>query len=159
MGKLKKTNAMRVLEKEGIEYESKSYSTRDGKNDGISVAEKVGESPKRVFKTLVLKGGSHQLYVCVIPSDEKLSLKKVSKITGEKNIDLLPVKKLRSKTGYVKGGCSPIAMKNDYPTFFHKSIDDEEDVILSAGHLGTQIKLSSKKVVEVVNGEVKDIIQ
>jgi Cys-tRNA(Pro)/Cys-tRNA(Cys) deacylase len=143
MATTKKTNAMRLLEQNGIDYQAITYLTRDGKNDGVSVAVKINELPSNVFKTLVLLGKSNEIYVCVILSDEKLSLKKVSKLTNEKSIDLLSVSKLKSKTGYIKGGCSPLAMKTDFSTYFDKSIENKKEVILSAGHLGTQIKLLS----------------
>ncbi len=159
MSKLKKTNAMRILDKEKIEYNIMTYSTSDGMNDAISVANKVNELPERVFKTLVLIGKSSELYVCVIPGNEKLSLKKASKLTGEKNIEMLPVNKLLPKTGYIKGGCSPIGMRKKYITYFHESILDLDKVTLSAGHLGTQIIINPKDLIKVSEGIVNDIIQ
>jgi|LGOV01.1.fsa_nt_gb Cys-tRNA(Pro)/Cys-tRNA(Cys) deacylase len=159
MSKSKKTNAMRLLEQNNIDYKVITYLTNDGKNDGISVANKINELPEMVFKTLVLIAKSNEIYVCVIPSDEKLSLKKVSKLTNEKSIQLLPVEKLQSKTGYIKGGCSPLAMKNSFITFFDKSIENKKEVILSAGHLGTQIKLLQIDLIKLTNGQVKDIVQ
>jgi Cys-tRNA(Pro)/Cys-tRNA(Cys) deacylase len=158
MSAAKKTNAMRFLEQNGVEYQTITYSTRDGKNDGISVAGKINELPCNVFKTLVLLGKSNEIYVCVIPSDEKLSLKKVSKLTNEKSIDLLPVAKLKLKTGYIKGGCSPLAMKTNFSTYFDKSIENKKEVILSAGHLGTQIKFLSQDLINISKGKVEDII-
>lgn len=159
MAKYKKTNAMRYIEQHGIEYDVKTYQTRDGKIDGVSVAEKINEPVSRVFKTLVLKGKSRKLYVCMIPSDEQLSLKKVAKVTGEKSVDLLPVKKLRSKTGYVKGGCSPLAMKQAYPTIIDQSITEEDYLYFSAGKVGIQIKLDSNDLIDLLESQVENITQ
>src|SRR6056297_2966749 len=141
MGKVKKTNAMRLLEQESVTYEYKTYSTRDGQNDGVSVAKKVNEPLERVFKTLVVISDERNIYVCMVPVNDHLSLKKVADVFNEKNIEMLDLKKLQSKTGYVKGGCSPIAMKNDYPTVIHESALDKETIVFSAGKVGMQLKM------------------
>lgn len=159
MGKVKKTNAMRLLEQENVTYDYKTYKTRDGQNDGVSVAKKVKEPLERVFKTLVVVSDTRNIYVCMVPVNEQLSLKKVANFFNEKNIEMLDLKKLQSKTGYVKGGCSPIAMKNDYPTVIHESALDEESIVFSAGKVGMQLKMSVKDLIDVIDARVGDIIQ
>lgn len=159
MGKVKKTNAMRLLEQENITYDYKSYKTRDGKNDGVSVAKKVNEPLEKVFKTLVVVSDQRNIYVCMVPVNEQLSLKKVADIFNEKNIEMLDLSKLQSKTGYVKGGCSPIAMKNEYPTVIHESALNEESIVFSAGKVGMQLKMNIEDLIKVIDGKVGDIVQ
>jgi Cys-tRNA(Pro)/Cys-tRNA(Cys) deacylase len=159
MGKPSKTNAMRLLEQENISYDYKTYQTRDGKNDGVSVAQKVNEPLSKVFKTLVVISDQRNIYVCMVPVNEQLSLKKVAEVFNEKNIVMLDLKKLQSKTGYVKGGCSPIAMKNHYPTVIHKSALDEESIVFSAGKVGVQLKMQVTELKDVTDAIIEDIIQ
>jgi len=159
MGRPSKTNAMRLLEQENIPYDYKTYQTRDGNNDGVSVAQKVNEPLSKVFKTLVVKSDQRNIYVCMVPVNEQLSLKKVAEVFHEKNIEMLDLKKLQSKTGYVKGGCSPIAMKNHYPTVIHKSALAEEQIVFSAGKVGVQIKMKIEDLKTVTDAIIEDIIQ
>lgn len=159
MGKVKKTNAMRILDQNNFSYDYKTYKTRDGRNDGISVAEKVNEPLSRVFKTLVVISDQRNIYVCMVPVNEQLSLKKVANIFDEKNIEMLQTTKLQSKTGYVKGGCSPIGMKSDYPTVVHNSALTGDTIIFSAGKVGIQLKMKVEDLIEASNALVEDIIQ
>ncbi|MFJ7848398.1 Cys-tRNA(Pro) deacylase [Peribacillus sp. NPDC097206] len=136
-----KTNAMRILDKMKIKYEMMSYDANDGKIDGITVAYKIGKSPETVFKTLVTHNGPQQLYVFVIPVAAELDLKKAAKAAGVKKIEMLAVKDLQKYTGYIRGGCSPIGMKKQYPTFIDESALDLSEIIVSGGKIGTQIVL------------------
>src|SRR5918995_2529910 len=99
-----KTNAMRILDNKRIEYGMMSYDARDGKIDGITVADKIGKAPETVFKTLVTHNGPQQLYVFVIPVATELDLKKAAKAAGAKKIEMLAVKDLQKFTGYIRGG-------------------------------------------------------
>lgn len=159
MAKKVKTNAMRLLNSRSIPYDYKTYSTKDGHNDGISVANKVGEPLENVFKTLVLISGQKNIYVCMVPVDEQLSLKKAATCLNEKTLDLLPLKKLRSKTGYVKGGCSPIAMTHEYPTIIHESVLELEYLVFSAGKVGVQLKMKLSDFKKVIDVHIENIIQ
>ncbi|MGE7119257.1 Cys-tRNA(Pro) deacylase [Peribacillus sp. NPDC046944] len=136
-----KTNAMRILDKMKIKYEMMSYDANDGKIDGITVANKIGKAPETVFKTLVTHNGPQQLYVFVIPVAAELDLKKAAKAAGVKKIEMLAVKDLQKYTGYIRGGCSPIGMKKQYPTFIDESALDLSEIIVSGGKIGTQIVL------------------
>ena len=111
MTKISKTNAMRILDKEKINYKIYTYDVSDNITDGISVALKTGKKVEEVYKTLVTQGISKTFYVFVIPVDKELDLKKIAALTKEKKIDMIPMKDLLSITGYVKGGCSPVGMK------------------------------------------------
>lgn len=137
-----KTNAMRLLDKAGIAYAAQSYDTADGAIDGVSVAKKTGRDPARVFKTLVCTGASGSVYVFCIPVAAELQLKAAARAAGEKSLGMLPVARLLETTGYVKGGCSPVGMKKQYPTFLHESAFGFETILVSGGKVGLQIELS-----------------
>ena len=154
-----KTNAMRILDSEKINYEMLSYESEDGKIDGLSVAHKIGVDEKNVFKTLVVQGTSKELYVFVIPVAEELDLKSAAKIAGEKKVEMIPVKDILKHTGYIRGGCSPIGLRRPYKTFIHESAKDLDFMIVSAGKIGHQIKLNPNDLVEVVSGKFEDLIK
>lgn len=148
MAKTKKTQAMRLLETKKIDYEFLTYDAKDGQIDGISVADKVGIDPKSVFKTLVTVGTSKTNYVFVIPVEKHLDLKQVALVTGEKKMEMIPVKDIVKTTGYVKGGCSPLAMKRQYRTFLDVDAKEQTVIVFSAGKIGIQIKMDPNVLVE-----------
>lgn len=148
-----KTNAMRILDSNKINYEMLSYDSNDRKIDGISVAHKIGVDEKYVFKTLVAQGTSKELYVFVIPVAEELNLKNAATIAKEKKIEMIHVKDIMKHTGYIRGGCSPIGLKRKYDTFIHESAKDLEFMIISAGKIGHQIKMNPNDLVNVVEGK------
>ncbi len=154
-----KTNAMRILDSKKVSYEMLSYESEDGKIDGISVANKIGEDERNVFKTLVAQGTSKELYVFVIPVAEELDLKNAAKIAGEKKVEMIAVKDILKYTGYIRGGCSPIGLKRDYRTFIHESAKGLDFMIVSAGKIGHQIKLNPNDLVEVVSGKFENLIK
>ncbi|MFJ7744939.1 Cys-tRNA(Pro) deacylase [Peribacillus sp. NPDC097295] len=154
-----KTNAMRLLDKKQIKYEMMSYDVKDGNIDGISVANKVGKAPEMVFKTLVTHNGPQQLYVFVIPVDAELDLKKAAKAAAVKKIEMLAVKDLQKYTGYIRGGCSPIGMKKQYPTFIDKSALNLPEIIVSGGKIGTQIVLKPTDFLLGAEAESIDLIK
>ena len=159
MAKIKKTNALRILDKNKIDYTVYSYDTSDGKNDGLSAAKKNGKDPKIVYKTLVSQGNSKEFYVFVIPVSGELDLKKAATVTKEKKVEMIPVKKLLSLTGYVKGGCSPIGMKKLLKTFIDSSSDKLENIIVSAGKLGMHIEIEPQSLAKVVEAEIQDVLK
>ena len=154
---IKKTNAMRKLDQQNIEYKVYEYDISDGKIDGISVAKKVNKPLDSVYKTLVLKGNAYKYYVAVLPSDKDLSFQKLCKITDEKKINFLDIDLLKKKTGYVKGGCSPIAMKNKYQTFFSKDILEKEKILVNAGNRGILLSINPDDLINFLDAEVKNI--
>jgi len=157
MAKFKKTNAMRILERYKIDYKYYEYEVIDGKTDGISVADSLGQDHKKVFKTLVTVGVSKEYYVFVIPVAEELDLKKAAKAAGEKKIEMIPMKTLLATTGYVHGGCSPVGMKKQFQTFIHESAADNERIICSGGKIGLQIDVKLEDMVKLVRAELADI--
>ena len=156
--KIEKTNALRQLDKQKIPYIIHTYEWSEDKSGGLGVAEKFPELAERVFKTIVLKGKSKNLYVCVIHGAAHLDLKKVAKACGEKNIDLLPLSELEKETGYIRGGCSPVGMKKLYRTFFDKEVEKFEKIMVSAGRRGLQMEVETEKLVGIVNGTVVDLL-
>lgn len=148
-----KTNVIRILDKEKITYTCATYDVKDGKIDGVSVAHKVGKKVEEVFKTLLVQGKSKTCYVCVIPVEKELDMKKVSEITEEKNIEMLPVNDLLKITGYIKGGCSPIGMKKLFKTFIDESATTLEKMTVSAGKVGVQVELEPEVLKELVQAE------
>lgn len=158
MAKMKKTNVMRILDSNKIKYSVHTYESSDDINDAVSVAGKIGKNPDSVFKTLVTRGMSKELYVFVIPGPSELDLKKAASAAGEKKIEMIPVKDLLSATGYIRGGCSPVGMKKHYRTFIDSSAKDLESIVVSAGKIGFQTELKPADLIETVNGELKDLI-
>ena len=154
---MKKTNAIRLLESKNIEHKILTYDNKDGKIDGISVANKIGHSSEYVFKTLVTIGSSKNLYVFCIPVEYELNLKKAAKAVKEKKIEMLPVKDLFKYTGYIRGGCSPIGMKKRYYTVIDEVASMYDNIIISGGAIGIQIMLEPNYLLKIVNGEYADI--
>ncbi|HSK68215.1 MAG TPA: Cys-tRNA(Pro) deacylase [Candidatus Limnocylindria bacterium] len=136
-----KTNAMRMLEREGIPYEALEYPCPEGPLDAPSVAALLGEDPAHVFKTLVLMGSDGVPAVCVIPGSAELDLKRAAAAFGVKALRMLHVDELRPLTGYVRGGCSPLAMKKRYRTALDESALALDRVLVSGGRLGAQVRL------------------
>lgn len=154
-----KTNAMRILDKEDIEYSVITYDNKDGKIDGVSVASKINRDIKEVYKTLVTQGNSKELYVFVIPVDEELDLKKGAKVAGEKKIEMIAVKDINKYTGYIRGGCSPIGMKKSYKTFINDTCNNLDTIIVSGGKIGVQVELHVKDLINITRGSVENIIK
>lgn len=153
---MKKTNAMRILESENIDFEIIEYSTKDGIG-GVDVAEKLGEDKDRVFKTLVTESKEGEYFVFVVPVSSELDLKKAAKASGSKKVEMIPQKKLLPLTGYVHGGCSPVGMKKEFKTFIDSSAENLDFFYVSGGKVGMQIKLNPKELVNLIDGEFADI--
>ena len=152
-----KTNAMRILDTNNIEYKMIIYDKKDGKVDGISVAGKIDKDPKFVFKTLVAQGNSGNIYVFIIPVAKELDLKEAAKIAGEKKVDMIHVKDITKHTGYIRGGCSPIGMKKDYPTFVDESASALNSIIISGGKIGVQIELTIEELRKITKAELCEL--
>lgn len=148
-----KTNVIRILDKEKIPYTCSTYEVKDGKIDGVAVAHKIGIDEATVFKTLLVQGKSKACYVCVIPVAKELDFKKISALTGEKNIDMLPVNDLQKTTGYIRGGCSPIGMKKTFKTYIDETAIELERMTFSAGKIGVQITLQPEALKALVQAE------
>ena len=153
-----KTNAVRMLDQKKVSYELLQYSPDDGKIDGVSVAEKIGEDFRYVFKTLVTISASNYLYIFFIPVAAELDLTRAARVAGEKKVDLLPVADLQKYTGYIRGGCSPVGMKKQYPTFIDQKAEEFSTIIVSAGKIGMQMKVGIADLLKVTNGQIASVI-
>ncbi|WP_078546664.1 Cys-tRNA(Pro) deacylase [Litchfieldia alkalitelluris] len=147
-----KTNAIRILDKEKIDYSMFSYPTDDGKIDGVSVARKINKDPKSVYKTLISQGTTKAYYVFVIPVEKELDLKKAAKTTGEKKIEMIPVKDITKVSGYIRGGCSPIGMKKNFTTYIDEDAKSLSKIIVSGGSIGLQVELHVNDLLNITNG-------
>lgn len=145
-----KTNAMRILDKNKIPYETISYAC-DEFIDGLHTAEKTGAPVEQSFKTLVAQGKSKEYYVLVIPIAEEVDLKAAAKVLGEKSIEMIHVKDITKVTGYVRGGCSPLGMKKQYHTIIQESALHYSEIYVSGGRIGSTIKVNPRELAKVVN--------
>ncbi len=148
-----KTNVMRVLESREIPYLSKTYEVEEGQYDGTLIARKIGLDPDSVFKTLVCVGDKGAHLVFCIPVSQELDLKKAAKASGQKRVEMLPLKDLLPLTGYVRGGCSPIGMKKLFPTYIDETAQLFDVISVSAGKRGAQVLLSADALCEVIGAE------
>ena len=152
-----KTNAMRILDKNKISYETINYEC-DEFIDGLHTAEKTGAPVEQSFKTLVAQGKSKEYYVLVIPIAEEVDLKKAAKVLGEKSIEMIHVKDITKVTGYVRGGCSPLGMKKLYPTIIQESAETFDMIYVSGVMIGYTIKVNPQELARVVNAKFADFI-
>ncbi len=153
MGKEVKTNAMRILDKNKIPYEIINYEC-DEFIDGLHTAEATGAPVEQSFKTLVMQGKSKQYYVFVLPIAEEVDLKVAAKTVGEKSVEMIHVKDITAITGYVRGGCTPLGMKKQFPTFIHETCLNYQQIYVSAGQRGLQIRLSPSDLIREVRATV-----
>lgn len=158
MGKEVKTNAMRILERSKIPYKLNRYECKEF-IDGVHIADMLGQRYDMSFKTIVTIGKSGGYYVFALPVDKELDLKKAAKAASEKNVELLPVKDINKVTGYIRGGCTPIGMKKQYPVIIHESALVFDEIIISGGRIGEQIFISTKDLLSVTNGKTADVIK
>ncbi len=149
--KIDKTNAVRLLDKEKIEYKLIPYEVDESDLSATHVAEQLHEPVEQVFKTLVLRGDKSGYFVCIIPGAEELNLKAAAKISGNKSCDMIPMKELLNITGYIRGACSPIGMKKLFPTYIDKSYEAFEYIYISAGKRGLQIQLNPLDLIQIVS--------
>lgn len=159
MEKIQKTNAARLLDRAKIQYELIPYEYDENDLAANHVADALGEDINCVFKTLVLHGDKCGYFVCVVPGNCEVDLKKAAKAAGAKKVDLIPMKDLLAVTGYIRGGCSPVGMKKAFPTYFHTTATDFDDIYVSAGQRGLQIKVNPQELIGFVRGKLADIVK
>ena len=157
--KRKKTNAIRLLDQQKIPYETCEYGIDDGLIDGVSVAEKTGQMPEQVFKTLVAQREDGNLCVFCVPVLGSLNLKKAARAAGAKRIRMIPMQELLGRTGYVHGGCSPIGMKKSYPAWIDQSAQGYEIICISGGARGIQVCLSPANLQKIIRAQWADLAE
>lgn len=159
MAKKFKTNALRILDKAKIPYSIKEYEYDEEHLDGRHVASQVDMDPNAIFKTLVLHDHHNEHLVCCVPVLEEIDLKKLAKLAGRKSVEMIHQKDLLSITGYMRGGCSPVGMKKQFPTYIDESILKVDEVAFSAGKRGYQMIVNVQQILTYLNVEVGDIIR
>ena len=153
-----KTNAMRLLDALHVPYRHYAYECTEFV-DARHTAAALGLPPERMYKTLVTEGAPRQYYVFVIPIDSELSLKKAARAVGAKSLSMIPVKDITAVTGYVRGGCSPLGMKKQFPTIVHESAAAFDKIYISGGRIGTSITINPDSLLTVVRGQYADVIR
>lgn len=154
-----KTNAARLLDKAGIEYQLVPYAVDENDLAATHIAEQLGEPIEQVFKTLVLSGDRTGYFVCVVPGNAEVDLKAAAKVSGNKKCDLIPMKDLLGVTGYIRGGCSPVGMKKPFPTYFHSTAPGFPAIYVSAGVRGLQFRINPEDLISYTKASVADIIK
>ena len=144
MKKIQKTNVARLLDKAKVAYELIAYEVDENDLAAQHVADSLGEDIRQVFKTIVLHGDKTGHLVCVLPGDCEVDLKKAARVSGNKKVEPLPLKELLPTTGYIRGGCSPLGMKKSLPTAIDQSAETLPYILVSAGQIGLQLKLSAE---------------
>ena len=155
---MKKTNAIRLLDQHKIAYELIEYQVDETDLSASTVANKLGQNVQQVFKTLVLRGDKTGVFVCVVPGNTAVNLKKAAKISGNKKAEMILMKELLPLTGYIRGGCTPIGMKKPYPNFIHKSCLLHNFIYISAGQRGMQIKIAPSNLINFCKITVGDLV-
>ena len=154
-----KTNVMRLLDASGIAYETREYPWDETDLSGVHAARAIGLPQEQVFKTLVARGDRTGPLVFCIPVAESLDLRKAASATGNKRVEMLPLKELTGLTGYVRGGCSPIGMKKKFPTCIDETAILFDTVAVSAGMRGEQIVLSPQALAAFVGADFADLTE
>uniref|UniRef100_A0A832G6Y2 Cys-tRNA(Pro)/Cys-tRNA(Cys) deacylase n=1 Tax=Ignavibacterium album TaxID=591197 RepID=A0A832G6Y2_9BACT len=155
---MNKTNAIRILESHKINFDTVEYEVDENDLSGETVAEKIGANHEEVFKTLVAKGDKTGYCVFCIPVNFELNLKKAAKASDNKSVELIKVKELFPLTGYIRGGCSPIGMKKQFPTFIDETAQLFEKIFVSAGVRGMQIHINAEDLKNITSAEYADLI-
>jgi ybaK/ebsC protein len=156
--KAHKTNAARLLDKAKIAYELIPYTVDENDLSAGHLAAQLGQDIARVFKTLVLKGDKTGYFVCVVPGDAEVDLKKAAKASGNKSSAMIPMKDLVAVTGYMRGGCSPLAMKKAFSTYLHETAQLHASIYVSAGQRGLQLLLAPGDLADAASASLADLI-
>ena len=158
--KIQKTNAMRFLDKNKIEYKAHIYEHKDGDPvDGVHVAHILNQPVECVFKTLVTQANTKEYLVFMLPVDKELDLKKCAKTAKVKSCEMIHVKDINKITGYIRGGCSPLGMKKQFRTFVDESVNNIDKIYFSAGKIGEQIEMNPSDLIQLISITVDDLVK
>ena len=139
---MKKTNAARILDRLKISYELMEYEADEADLSAIHLAQTAGLPIEKVFKTLVLEGDKNGNFVCLIPGGKEIDLKRAAVASANKKVAMIKMKDLEPLTGYIRGGCSPLGMKKNFPVYIDETAFNHDFIYISAGVRGMQIKIS-----------------
>lgn len=152
-----KTLAVKMLDQMNVSYELREYEVNEDDLDAVTVAQKVGLSPRQVFKTLVTRSTHKTILIASVAADRELDLKALARVAGEKKIDLVPVREIQKLTGYIRGGVSPLGLKKPYPYYLDSSAFDHKIVSVSAGRRGLQVLLSPADLQRITHARLVEI--
>jgi len=156
---MKKTNAARLLDARSIDYELAEYEVNENDLSATTLAKKLGQDVEQIFKTLVLRGDKTSVFVVVVPGNAEVDLKKAAKVSGNKNCAMVLQKELLGLTGYIRGGCSPLGMKKPYPIYLHETCQLFNQIYISAGQRGLQLKLNPDDLIRMTDATVCDVAE
>ena len=156
---MKKTNAARLLDLAGINYELAEYEVDENDLSATTLATKIGQNIEQIFKTLVLRGDKTGVFVAVIPGNTEVDLKKAPKVSGNKNCAMVQQKELLGLTGYIRGGCSPLGLRKPYPIYIHETCQLFDQIFISAGQRGLQLKLNPEDLIQFTGAVVCDVAE
>lgn len=154
-----KTNAARLLDQFGVSYQLREYEVDPEDLAAESVAAKIGLPPEQVFKTLVARGDRNGVSMAVIPGDQELDLKALAAASGERKVQLVPVKELQGVSGYIRGGVTALAAKREFPVYVDETIELFDVVSISAGMRGLQILIAPADYLRATNGTLAALSQ
>ena len=154
---MEKTNVLRLLDNAGISYRALEYSAEDGRIDALSIAEKTGIPPEQCFKTLVTENPAHEHFVFVMPATSGLDLKKAAKVSHSKSIAMILQKTLLPLTGYIHGGCSPVGMKKQFPTFIEETAQLYDEIGVSGGRIGLTVVINPLDLASFIGAQFADL--
>ena len=155
---MKKTNAARILDRLKIHYELFEYKVDEADLSAVHLAETAGVPIAEVYKTLVLEGDRTGHFVCIVPGGEEIDLKKAALASTNKKVTMIKMKELEPLTGYIRGGCSPLGMKKQFPVYIDDSAFNHERIYISAGVRGMQIKLAPADLIIACNAQKDALI-
>ena len=156
---MKKTNAARLLDAKGVAYELAEYEVDESDLSAVTLAKKIGQDIEQIFKTLVLRGDKTGVFVAVIPGNAEVDLKKAARVSGNKNCAMVLQKELLGLTGYIRGGCSPLGLKKPYPVYLHETCQLFDQIYISAGQRGLQLKLNPEDLIRMTGALVCDLAE
>jgi len=156
---MKKTNAARLLDAAGINYELAEYVVDENDLSASTLAKTIGQNIEQIFKTLVLRGDKTGVLVAVIPGNAEVDLKKAAKVSGNKSCAMVQQKELLGLTGYIRGGCSPLGMKKPYPIYIHETCLLFDSIYVSAGQRGLQIKINPEDLIKMVGAKICELTE
>ena len=156
---MKKTNAARLLDAKGINYELAEYEVDENDLGAVTLAGKIGQDVEQIFKTLVLRGDKTGVFVAVVPGNTEVDLKKAAKVAGNKSCAMVHQKELLGLTDYIRGGCSPLGMKKPYPIYIHETCRLFDHIFVSAGQRGLQLKLNPEDLINMIGAEICDVAE
>ena len=155
----KKTNAARILDDLGIAYELVAYKVDEEHLDAVHVATEVGMPPEQVFKTLCVRGDKNSVLFAVVPGNGEVDLKKLARLSGNKRCELVPLKELLGLTGYIRGGCSPLGAKKNYPGYLDETCVLFDKMAVSAGQRGLQFLLKPEDLISATRAVTGDLLK